>query len=121
MAQQQPQDNAARIRSMLTIYLVVFGGWMIYSQFFAPKPEQTPQEAGTLLSQAWGKERRVREIILDRTRKKLANERANPAAAAEVARDEDAVKNLEAEVPAYDALYGAPAQADTTELSDADM
>src|SRR4051794_3735783 len=120
MAQQQ-QDNAGRIRSMLTIYLIVFGGWMIYSQFFAPKPPQTAQEAGSLLSQAWGKERRVREIVLDRARKRLANERANPAAAGDAAKDEDTVKNVEAEVAAYDELYGAPAQPDTAELSDSDM
>src|SRR5437660_5171153 len=109
MAQQQ-QDNSSRIRSIFTMYLIMIVGYLVFQQFFAPKQQQTPQEAGTLLSQAWGKERRVREILLERARKKLADAGANPNAATDAARDEDAVKNLEAAIPAYDELYGAPAQ-----------
>jgi len=123
MAQQQ-QGNASRMKSVITIYAVMFAAYMIWMQFFAPKPEQNPQQAGTLLAQAWGKERRVREIVLDRTRKRLENGGAKPAPGAggeTAAAPPDAVRSQEQAIETYDELYGKPAQPDTASLSDADM
>src|SRR5689334_22925243 len=109
MAQQQ-QDNSSRMRSLMVMYVIMLLGYWVFQQYFGPKPVQTPTEAASLLTQAWGKERRVREIIRDRTKKRLEDIRSNPSLAGADTPEalEDAVQNQEAAIQAYDKLYGTP-------------
>jgi YidC/Oxa1 family membrane protein insertase len=105
--QQQPRDNASRLRPFLVLYLV-FLGFLGYQQFFAPKPPQAPAQAASQLAQAWGKEHSVRTVVLERNRKRLEDLKANPApeAAREAAELEETVRQQEAALAGYTAAFG---------------